>query len=139
MSAVREPDLYKCTVGFVGVFDLNLMLTEGDIPTRQSGREYLARVLPDTEDERNAQSPVHNLDKLKAPVFLIHGAEDIRVPLIQAERLRDALEERNHSWEWMVKEDEGHGFYKPEHNVERWQRMLRFFNRYIGSEYQAAE
>ncbi|MCH8491835.1 MAG: S9 family peptidase [Idiomarina sp.] len=139
MSAVREPDLYKCTVGFVGVFDLNLMLTEGDIPTRQSGREYLARVLPGTEEERNAQSPVHNLDQLKAPVFLIHGAEDVRVPLIQAERLRDALEERNHSLEWMVKEDEGHGFYKPEHNVERWQRMLRFFDRYIGSEYQAAE
>lgn len=139
MSAVREPDLYKCTVGFVGVFDLNLMLTEGDIPRSQSGREYLARVLPDTEEGRNAQSPVHNLDKLKAPVFLIHGAEDIRVPIIQAERLRDALEQRNHSLEWMVKEDEGHGFYKPEHNVERWQRMLRFFNRYIGSEYQPAE
>lgn len=132
MSAVREPDLYKCTVGFVGVFDLNLMLTEGDIPTRQSGRDYLARVLPETEEGRNAQSPLHNLDQLKAPVFLIHGAEDIRVPLIQAERLRDALEARDHSLEWMVKEDEGHGFYKPEHNVERWQRMLTFFNRYIG-------
>ncbi|RUO38285.1 S9 family peptidase [Aliidiomarina shirensis] len=134
MSAIREPDLYKCTVGFVGVFDLNLMLTEGDIPTRQSGRDYLARVLPETEEGRNAQSPLHNLDQLKAPVFLIHGAEDVRVPIIHAERLREALEARNHPLEWMVKEDEGHGFYKPEHNVERWERMLTFFNRYIGED-----
>lgn len=139
MSAIREPDLYKCTVGFVGVYDLNLMLTEGDVPRSASGRNFLARILPSSEEGRNRQSPVHNLDSLKAPVFIIHGAEDVRVPIIHAERLRDALQEREHPMEWMVKENEGHGFFKPEHNVERWQRMLAFFDRYIGPNAQASE
>ncbi|RAK01845.1 alpha/beta hydrolase family protein [Aliidiomarina maris] len=133
-SAIREPDLYKCTVGFVGVFDLDLMFEEGDIPQRESGVRYLNRVLPSTPEERISQSPVHNVDKLKAPVFIIHGEEDIRVPITHAYRLRDALQAKNHPVEWMVKEHEGHGFFNPENNVERWTRMLAFFDRYIGDD-----
>lgn len=132
MSAVREPDLYKCTVGFVGVFDLNLMYTDGDIPKRKSGIAYLEKVLGRDQQELDAQSPLKQLDKLKAPVFIIHGEEDERVPIIHANKLREELEKRNHPYEWLVKEKEGHGFYKPENNVERWQKMLAFFDKYIG-------
>lgn len=132
MSAVREPDLYKCAVGFVGVYDLNLMFEHGDIPKRQTGIDYLQKVLGNDKAQLDAQSPLHNLDKLKAPVFIIHGGADERVPVIHAERLREELTKRNHPFEWMLKEDEGHGFYRPENNVERWQRMLAFFDKYIG-------
>ncbi|KKO45927.1 peptidase S9 [Arsukibacterium ikkense] len=132
MSAVREPDLYKCTVGFVGVFDLNLMYTDGDIPERQSGINYLEMAIGRDQAQLDAQSPIKQLDKLKAPVFIIHGKEDRRVPVIHANRLREELEKRNHPFEWLVKDKEGHGFYKPENNVERWQKMLAFFDKYIG-------
>lgn len=132
MSAVREPDLYKCTVGFVGVFDLNLMFTDGDIPQRKAGINYLEMAIGRDKERLDAQSPIKHLDKLKAPVFIIHGKEDQRVPIIHADRLRAELEKRNHPFEWMVKEKEGHGFYKPENNVERWQKMLAFFDKYIG-------
>ncbi|WP_333609418.1 S9 family peptidase [Arsukibacterium sp.] len=132
MSAVREPDLYKCTIGFVGVFDLNLMYTDGDIPERQSGINYLEMAIGRDQERLDAQSPIKHLDKLKAPVFIIHGREDRRVPIIHANRLREELEKRNHPYEWLVKDKEGHGFYKPEHNVERWQKMLAFIDKYIG-------
>lgn len=132
MSAIREPDLYKCTVGFVGVYDLNLMFTKGDIADRDAGQQYLEKVLGKDPAQLNAQSPIHNLDKLKAPVLLIHGEEDKRVPLIQAQRLREQLDKRQHPYQWLVKENEGHGFYKPENNVERWRLMLAFFDKYIG-------
>lgn len=132
MSAIREPDLYKCAVGFVGVYDLNLMFEHGDIPKNQSGIDYLTKVLGTDKAQLDAQSPLYNLDKLKAPVFIIHGEEDERVPVIHAERLREELTKRNHPFEWMLKEDEGHGFYRPENNVERWQRMLAFFEKHIG-------
>ncbi|WP_417681414.1 prolyl oligopeptidase family serine peptidase [Pseudidiomarina aquimaris] len=131
-SGVREPDKYKCIVGFVGVYDLDLMFEEGDIPQALAGRNYLNRVLPDTAEERKAQSPLHNVDKLKAPVFIIQGGADRRVPETHAFRLRDALEEREHPYEWLYKEHEGHGFFKPENNIERWQKMLTFFDTYIG-------
>lgn len=131
-SAIREPDLYKCTVGFVGVYDLDLMYEQGDISEAQAGRNYLDQVLPSTPEERKAQSPVHNTDKLKAPVFIIQGGRDVRVPKEHAFRLRDKLKAQNHPYEWMMKDGEGHGFYKPENNIERWEQMLEFFDKYIG-------
>ena len=132
MSAVREPDLYKCVVGFVGVYDLNLMYTDGDIPERESGVRYLERVIGRDQQRLDALSPLKQLDRLKAPVFIIHGGEDKRVPIIHAHKLKEALEARNHPYVWLVKDKEGHGFYKPEHNVERWQKMIAFFEQYIG-------
>ncbi|WP_417437137.1 prolyl oligopeptidase family serine peptidase [Idiomarina abyssalis] len=132
MTVIREPDLYKCTIGFVGVYDLNMMFQEGDIPETESGLNYLDMALPNTEEERNAQSPVHLVNKLKVPVFIIQGGKDVRVPPKQAYALRDALEERDHPYEWMFKDSEGHGFYKPENNIERWTRMLTFLDKHIG-------
>jgi len=131
-SGIREPDLYKCIVGFVGVYDLNLMYEQGDISEAQAGRNYLDQVLPSDSEGRTEQSPIDNVDKLKAPVFIIQGGADIRVPEEHAFRLRDALKEREHPYEWLYKKGEGHGFYKPENNVERWQKMLAFFEEHIG-------
>ncbi|WP_105189204.1 alpha/beta hydrolase family protein [Pseudoalteromonas sp. T1lg48] len=131
-SAIREPDLYQCVVGFVGVYDLDMMFNEGDISEAKAGINYLNRVLPATKEERQAQSPVYNVDKLKAPIFIIQGSDDARVPKEHAFALRDALKERNHPFEWMMKDGEGHGFYNPDNNIERWQKMLAFFDKYIG-------
>lgn len=131
-SVVREPDLYKCAVSFVGMSDLNLMYEHGDTTESQGGLNTLEMYIGRDKARLDAQSAIKNLDKLKAPIFIIHGTEDRRVPLIQAEVLRDELEKRNHPYEWLVKEKEGHGFYKPENNVERWQKMLAFFDKYIG-------
>ncbi len=128
-SVIREPDLYKCTIGFVGVYDLDMMFEEGDIPENKSGINYLNRVLP-TGKDRDFQSPIKNVDKIKVPVFIIQGEEDVRVPKDHAFALRDALKARNHPYEWMMKSGEGHGFFKPENNVERWERMLEFLDKY---------
>lgn len=134
MSAVREPDLYKCTIGFVGVYDLPLMFEAGDIPESGFGQNYLSLVLGNDQEALEEQSPLHRIDELKAPVFIIHGGRDERVPIEHANRLRDALEEREHPYEWMVKSREGHGFFNPDNNVERWERMLDFLDRYIGED-----
>ena len=131
-SVVREPDLYKCSIGFVGVYDLDLMYTEGDIKENDSGVNYLDRVLPKGE-AKIAQSPVQNVDKIKVPVFIIQGEEDVRVPKEHAFKLRDELKKRNLTYQWMMKGGEGHGFYKPENNIERWTEMLLFLDKYIGN------
>lgn len=130
-SVIREPDLYKCTVGFVGVYDLDLMFTKGDIQENKSGINYMTRVLPMDEKDK-IQNPILNTDKIKVPVFIIQGEEDVRVPKEHAFALRDALKARNHPVEWMMKSGEGHGFYKPENNIERWEAMLAFFDKHIG-------
>lgn len=131
MSAIREPELYRCAINFVGISDLALMYEEGDTTESAIGIDTLELFLGRSDEVLKGQSAIHNLDKLKAPVMIIHGTEDKRVPLVQAEVLRKALDERSHPYEWLVKEKEGHGFYKPENEVERWQKMLAFLAKHM--------
>lgn len=132
MGAVREPDLYQCVIAYVGVYDLELMFKKGDIPTRDSGIVFLKQAIGEDKADLHARSPVHNLDKLKAPVFIVHGGKDHRVDIAHAYQLRDALEAIDKPYEWMVKPKEGHGFYRPENRLELYQRMLAFLEQHIG-------
>lgn len=131
MSAIREPELYRCAINFVGMSDLSLMYEEGDTTDHNLGIDTLETYIGRSDEVLKGQSAIHNLDKLKAPVLIIHGEEDRRVPLIQAEVLKKAFDERGHPYEWLVKQKEGHGFYKPENNIERWQRMLVFLEKHM--------
>lgn len=131
MSPTREPDLYRCTIGYVGVYSLPMMFKWGDIPDSASGRAYLARVLPESEAEQRAQSGGFNIDKLKIPVMLVHGEKDQRVPIQQynflLKQLRDAGKPPEDT---LVEKKEGHGFFEPENNVRLYQRIFRFLDRH---------
>ncbi|RUO78361.1 alpha/beta hydrolase family protein [Pseudidiomarina taiwanensis] len=133
MASIRAPERFKCAIGFVGVYDLDLLFTTGDIPESGFGQNYLQRVLPDEAVERAQQSPALRAEEMTVPILLIHGGQDNRAPIIHAERLRQGLEQHNKVFEWMVKENEGHGFYRPEHNIERWQKMLAFIEKHLNS------
>jgi dipeptidyl aminopeptidase/acylaminoacyl peptidase len=133
MSVVREPDLYRCSIGYVGVYSLPLMKRKGDIPESEFGRAFLARVLPDTEAEMQAQSPAYHVDRITVPLMLVQGRKDRRVPIAQMEFLIDRLEDAGKAPELVVIEDkEGHGFYDLDNNAELYPKMLAFFEKYIG-------
>ena len=130
---VREPDLYQCGVSYVGVSDLPMMFTKGDIQTRRSGQHYLKYVLGEDQEDLKSRSPSHNADKIKVPVFFVHGGRDERVPIEQAEVMRDALEDLNKPFEWFVAPREGHGFYKPENNMAMYKRLFTFLDKHLGA------
>ena len=67
------------------------------------------------------------------PVFIVQGEEGVRVPKEHAFALREKLEARNHPYQWMMKSGEGHGFYKPENNVELWQEMIKFLDKHTNT------
>lgn len=134
MGAVKEPDLYKCTAGYVGVYDLGLMDKKGDIQRREDGVEYVKEAICATAEECRRASPITYIDDLKADVMIIHGVIDQRVPVAHAEVLRDALDERGVSYEWLVKRKEGHGFVNVDNREELYQRLLAFLDRNIGSQ-----
>ena len=131
-SAIRTPDTYKCAVGYVGVYDLEMMYDEGDIKTLTWGGAYLDKTLGTDKAELIAQSHVHNIDKLKAPVLIIHGEDDKRAHFEHALALRDALDKHDHPYEWLVKDKEGHGFYNEENILEANHKILAFLDKYIG-------
>jgi len=134
MGGVREPDLYQCIIAYAGVYDLELMFKKGDIPTRDSGITFLKEAVGEDKEDLRARSPVHNLDKLKAPVLIVHGGKDFRVDIKHAHRLRKGLEKLGKPYEWMLKPNEGHGFYKPENRLELYERMLSFLEKHIGDD-----
>jgi len=131
-GAVKEPDLYRCAIGYAGVYDLRLMYSHGDVAQTLYGESYLKKVLGDDADELAARSPIAHLDKLKAHVLLAHGGSDTRVPPVQAENLRIALEKAKIPNEWVYERGEGHGFYDEKHVEELLKKMLAFLDQNIG-------
>jgi acetyl esterase/lipase len=131
-GAVKEPDLYKCAIGYVGIYDLPLMYHRGDIPQSSYGEEYLKRQLGDDVAVLARHSPINQLDALKAHVMLVVGGKDQRVPPIQGLSLHQALTDRHIAHEWLFKPDEMHGFYDEAHNTELYTQLVQFLGTNIG-------
>lgn len=133
MQPIRYPEMYKCAIGYVGVYDLQVMKKKGDIPRAKSGKRYLERVLGTDDTQLKAWSPAQNVDKIKVPVFLVQGAIDQRVPMAQFNALKNAFSTAGVPVETMVAQGEGHGFYKPVNRAELYQRMEAFLSKHIGA------
>ncbi len=130
-SAILEPDLFKCAVGIVGVYDLELMHEIGSIQKSSYGRSYLNKAIGLDKKKLKEFSPLYNLDKLKAAVFVIHGGEDKRVPVDHAEKLIKGLSRNGIEHETMIFDDEGHGFYKPEHREKMFRKVVDFLEKHL--------
>ena len=132
-GATKERDLYRCAIGYVGVYDLRLMYTRGDIPQSTYGGNYLKMVLGEDESVLWDRSPVAHVDRLKAKVMLIVGGEDHRVPPVQGESLHAALNKAHIAHEWIYERTEGHGFYEEGHRTELMTKIANFLDANIGS------
>ncbi len=132
-GVVKEPDLYKCAIGYVGVYDIAIQPKLSDTAGSREGRQFL-------EDAWNAyddafvkeRSALYHLDKLKAALFIVHGDDDARVPVENAHALTDALDKMNYPYELMIKDREGHGFYDDDNRIELYTRMAAFLDKHIG-------
>ncbi|TXK64419.1 S9 family peptidase [Alkalisalibacterium limincola] len=139
MSPIRAPGLYQCAIGYVGVYSLPMLMTRGDIPQTDSGRAYLARIMPETDEARQAQSPAYLVDRLDIPVMLVHGTRDQRVPQAQMDFLiRHMAAAGKAPEEVHVERRSAHGIYNPEANVAMYDTMIRFLDRHIGESRQGA-
>ncbi len=133
MGVAKEQGLYQCAVGYVGIYDLPMMYTKGDIPERDSGRRYLERTIGRDQAELKARSPSELADKIKVPVFLAAGARDVRAPPEHTEAMRDALIKAGNPPEVVIiQTGEMHGFYDEKNSLNLYTKMLAFFDKYIG-------
>ncbi|WP_449424779.1 alpha/beta hydrolase family protein [Rhodanobacter lindaniclasticus] len=132
MTTIRAPGMFKCAVGYAGVYDLAMMYKKGDIRDSKSGRSYLNTVIGKDDADLAANSPDKLADKISVPVLLIHGEDDKRVPFAQAKAMRAALDATHKPYEWLSKPNEGHGFYSTENNIEFYNRLQGFIAEHIG-------
>lgn len=131
MGVAKEPELYRCAVGYVGVYDLPTMHTAGDIQRRGSGETYLREWIGDRE-ALGATSPNRMAERIKVPVLLAAGGEDERAPIKHSEMMEQALRKAGVPVETLYYPTEGHGFYVEEHRREFYTRLLAFLGQHLG-------
>lgn len=131
MGVAKEPGLYQCAVGYVGVYDLPTMHTQGDIQQRGSGETYIREWI----GERAAlgtTSPNRLADKINVPVFLAAGGEDKRAPIEHSKLMEQALRKAGVPVETLYYATEGHGFYVEANQREYYTKLLAFLARSLG-------
>lgn len=134
MAPIREPGLFKCAFGYVGVYDVDMLFTKGDIPQRESGLRYLRRTHGVDPAERAKASPARRAAEVRIPVYLAAGARDMRAVPEQTELMAKALTEAGNAPEGVIiQSGEMHGFYGVPARVNLYTKMLEFFDRHIGT------
>ena len=131
MGVAREPTLYRCAAGYIGVYDLPMMHTAGDIQERMSGATYLAEWVG-PRDTLAKVSPTNLAASIKVPVFIAAGGEDERAPIAHSKLMEARLKSAGVPVETLYYATEGHGFYTEPNRREYYTRLLDFLSRHIG-------
>lgn len=131
MGAAREPDLYACAAGDVGVYDLEEWSRRVDFKQFRWGRNYL-RDTVGTEGLRDI-SPVHLASRIKVPVFLAAGENDRRAPVEQTEMMEAAIKRVGIPVTTLYFRGEGHGYYSLDNKRKFYAELLAFLDQHIGS------
>jgi len=128
------PDLYACGVDYVGISSWFTIL-ESIPPYWEPMREMFYEMVGDPEKDKElleATSPLFHADKIKAPLFVAQGANDPRVNIKESDQIVDALKERGIEVEYMVKDNEGHGFRNEENRFDFYRAMEKFLGKHLG-------
>ncbi|MEE4283763.1 MAG: prolyl oligopeptidase family serine peptidase, partial [Pseudomonadales bacterium] len=129
-----EPDLYKCSIAGAGVYDNEVQYESSDFAEgTRWGKKYLDKVVGPSKEERAAASPATFAHKIKTPLLLVHGEDDVRVPVEQAYVMQNAMKAAGKPVPELIElPNEGHTPRKEENNL-RWRRAtIDFIEKHIG-------
>ncbi len=88
------------------------------------------------EDFLRERSPLFRVDAIRIPLLVAQGANDPRVKVTESEQIVAALREKGIDHEYLVFEDEGHGFVKPENRLRFYEAAERFLARHLGGRFE---
>ena len=127
------PHLYACGVDYVGVSNL-LTFMKTIPPYWRPMLEMMHEQIGDPEtdyEQLTATSPALHADRITAPLFIAQGANDPRVNKAESDQMVRALQERGVEVEYMVKDDEGHGFGNQENRFDFYRAMESFLKKHL--------
>jgi dipeptidyl aminopeptidase/acylaminoacyl peptidase len=124
------PDLFAAAVDIVGIANFVTFLTETG-PWRRRLREVEYGSLADDREFLESISPIHHVERIRSPLLVIHGANDPRVPLHEAEQIVARLQEQGRQVELLAFPDEGHGVVRKENQRVAFERIAGFFARHL--------
>ncbi|QBD82213.1 S9 family peptidase [Ktedonosporobacter rubrisoli] len=132
LSAITTyPELWAAAVDIVGIANFVTFL-ENTGPWRRKLREAEYGSLEQNRAFLEKISPIHAIDRVVAPLFVVHGANDPRVPIGETEQIVSALHQRNVPVEYLRFEDEGHGLIKRANRLVAYPAIANFLAKYLG-------
>lgn len=135
MGLVKTPDLYVCGVDYVGVSNIYTFFEsfpEYWKPLTEMVKEIWYDLdNPEEADIAREVSPVFQIDKITKPLFVVQGANDPRVNINESDQIVSALRDKGFDIPYMVKYNEGHGFYREENRMDFYGAMMGFLYKYL--------
>ena len=131
-SLTSYPELWAAGIDVVGIANFVSFL-ENTGPWRRHHREVEYGSLARDRALLEAISPLHKADRIVAPLFVVHGANDPRVPVGEAEQIVASLRKRGRPVEYLRFEDEGHGLVKLRNRVAAYPRIADFLERHLSA------
>lgn len=143
-GAIKNAKLIKCAVDYVGVTSIDYLFdnAQTDLSRLAERSSLMTGEIGDPKTERarfKRVNPLDNADKVAVPILLAYGAADRRVPLVHGSDFHAALDKYGKPHEWVVYNNEGHGFSKDENLFDFYRRVERFLAKYLGPASTAPE
>ncbi|MER3415839.1 MAG: S9 family peptidase [Gemmataceae bacterium] len=129
-AVTRYPDAFAAGISVVGIVNFVTFL-ENTGPYRRAHREAEYGSLREHRAFLEAISPIRHVERIRCPMMIIHGANDPRVPIGEAEQIVAALRQRGVPVEYLRYEDEGHGLVKLQNRLDAYPKMVAFLDRYL--------
>jgi dipeptidyl aminopeptidase/acylaminoacyl peptidase len=135
-AVAQLPEFFRAGVPFVGVANWISGLEDASPSLKNSDRIEYGNIDDAADREFFRQiSPLSYADRIRSPLMVVHGANDPRVPVAEADQIVRAVRQRGGDVEYLRFPDEGHGIAKLANRVTAYQRIARFLDRVL--EHQA--
>ena len=126
---ITHTDRFKAACNVCGVINLVSFYAQTDIPSFMS--LYFAGPPSQGLELYRERSPINYVDRAQTPTLILHGEEDIRVPLPQSEEFYAGLKAAGVETVFVKYPREGHGIEEPRHQLDMLKRQLAWYNRYV--------
>ena len=127
------PDCWAAGVDIVGIANFVTFL-ENTGDWRRQLREAEYGSLDEDREMLESISPINHVDEIAAPLFVLHGENDPRVPVSEAHRIVEGAREAGVPVRELIFEDEGHGFTKLENRIEAYAAIVEFLDTHLAAE-----
>jgi dipeptidyl aminopeptidase/acylaminoacyl peptidase len=133
MAIGKNPDLWAAAVDEFGILNWYTMLEHSDARLQEYEKTLLGDPVKD-KSAYEASSPLKYIRDEKAPLLVLQGERDIRVPKEEAEQVVEILKKEGRTVDAVYYPEEGHGFIKREHQVDELTRSVDWFEKYLKGE-----
>jgi dipeptidyl aminopeptidase/acylaminoacyl peptidase len=138
VGATFTPEVFRCAVDVVGPSNLNTLIESIPPYWKPMVSLFHTRVgNPETEaDFLWSRSPLSRVEQIRIPVLIVQGANDPRVKQAESEQIVAAMRDKGIAYEYLLFEDEGHGFAKPGNRLRFYAKAERFLAEHLGGRHE---